>query len=514
MSRPLASIVRNAFAALAIAAAGHACVKKPPAVPAPPLPPPSLAAPSPNLDRLRQALSASTGLPGVRRATWGIVVHSLSRDERLFELNPRALLTPASAAKIVAAATASESVGWEYCYETTVRAAGPIAKGVLQGDLVVTGTGDPTVEGRTGGSLAAWVAAIRAAGVQRITGRIVGDDNRLEEPRPALAWAWDDIDGRTGVLFGALNAAENVMSVTVTPAAKAGERAVTAVERYAKTRPLENRVTTGPAKSETLVWAEQRPGDAFLTLTGNVALNAKPTVVSVAAGNPTSWFAAILRDRLIQGGIDVRGDALDIDDAKPAVARTGQTLYVHRSAPLSTVVQPMLKNSVNLYAEAIMRLNAAGPGVATMFRAQESVQKRLTLWGIPADAYQLVDGSGVSRRSVISAEALGAVLRKMYDPTMRSPFIQALPVAGVDGTLLQRMRKTAAERNVRAKTGTMSNVRSLAGYVTTRDGEHLAFVIMANNFEGTGEEAVTAIDRMAVTLADFRRGLAGTRDTE
>jgi D-alanyl-D-alanine carboxypeptidase/D-alanyl-D-alanine-endopeptidase (penicillin-binding protein 4) len=286
------------------------------------------------------------------------------------------------------------------------------------------------------------------------------------------------------------------------------------VERYAKTRPLENRVTTGPAKSETSVWAEQRPGDAFLTLTGNVSLNAKPTLVTVAAGNPTSWFATILRERLIQSGIVVQGDAVDIDDAKTPVARTGQTLYVHRSAPLSTVVLPMLKNSVNLYAEAIMRLNATGAGVATMFRAQESVQKRLTLWGIPPDAYQLVDGSGVSRRSVMSAEALVGVLRRMYDPAMRSPFIQALPVAGVDGTLLQRMRKTAAERNVRAKTGTMSNVRSLAGYATTRDGEHLAFVIMANNFEGTGEEAVTAIDRMAATLAGFRRGLAGTRDSE
>ena len=511
---PRARFVMFALLGLpAVAVMGNACVKKPPQVPAAPLPPPSLAAPSPNLDRLRQALAASTGLPGVRRATWGIVVQSLSRDERLFELNPRALLTPASVAKLVAAATASEAVGWDYSYETTVRAAGPITKGVLQGDLVVTGSGDPTVEGRSGGSLSTWVAAIRAAGIQRVQGRIVGDDNRLEEPKPALAWAWDDIDGRTGVLFGALNAAENVMSVTVTPATKAGDPATTSVERYAKGRAIESRVTTGPPKSETSVWAEQRPGDAFLTITGNIPVNARPTVLSVAAGNPTSWFASILRDRLIQGGIDVRGDAVDVDDAKPSIARTGTTIYVNRSAPLSTVVQPMLKNSVNLYAEAIMRLNANGPGVATMFRAQESVQKRLTLWGVPPDAYQLVDGSGVSRRSVISAEALAAVLKRMHDPTMRSPFIQALPVAGVDGTLLQRMRKTPAERNVRAKTGTMSNVRSLAGYVTTRDGEQLAFAIIANNFEGTGEEAVVAIDRIAITLAGFRRGPAA-RDTE
>ena len=357
------------------------------------------------------------------------------------------------------------------------------------------------------------VTSLKAAGIRRVQGRVIGDDNRLEEPRPALAWSWDDIGGPTGVLFGALNAAENVMAVTVTPGTKAGDRAVANVEHHAKARPLENRVTTGLAKSETTVWAEQRPGDAFLTLAGSIPTSAKATVVPVAAGNPTLWFANVLRDRLIQGGIQVQGDAVDIDEAKPAPLRTGQTLYVHRSAPLSTFVQPMLKNSVNLYAEAIMRLNAtgAGAGVATMFRAQESVQRRLTLWGIAPDAYQLVDGSGVSRRSVISAEALTAVLRKMAD---RSPFVQALPVAGVDGTLLQRMRKTPAERNLRAKTGTMSNVRSLAGYVTTRDGERLAFAIIANNFEGTGADAIKAIDAMAVNLAGFRRGLASAKDTE
>ena len=506
---------------LSAAALFSGCGKGAPTLPLPPPPAASKAAAStPNLERLRQALTAATALPGVRRATWGIVVHSVDRDERLFELNAQALLTPASAAKIIAAATASEAVGWDYTYETTVRAAGTVANGVLQGDLVVVGTGDPTIEGRTGQSLQTWVTALKAAGIRRVQGRVIGDDNRLEEPRPALAWSWDDIGGPTGVLFGALNAAENLMAVTVTPGIKAGDRAVATVERQAKGRPLETRVITGLAKSETTVWAEQRPGDPFVTIAGSIPASAKPTVLPVAVGNPTLWFANLLRERLIQGGIPVQGDATDIDEAKPAPARSGQTLYVHRSAPLSTIVQPMLKNSVNLYAEAIMRLNAAGAGagtgaaVATMYRAQESVQKRLTQWGVPPDAYQLVDGSGVSRRSVVSAEALTAVLRKMYDPAMRSPFIQALPVAGVDGTLLERMRRTPAERNVRAKTGTMSNVRSLAGYVTTHDGERLAFAIISNNFEGTGQDAIKAIDAIAVSLAGFRRGLPSARDTE
>src|SRR4029077_9126611 len=118
---------------------------------------------------------------------------------------------------------------------------------------------------------------------------------------------------------------------------------------------------------------------------------------------------------------------------------------------------------------------------------------------------QLVDGSGLSRRDVVTAETLVAVLQRMYDPANASPWMTALPVAGVDGSLETRMRGTAAEGNVRAKTGTMSNVRSLAGYATTRDGERLPFVLMVNNFEGTGAQAIAAIDAIAVRLALFSR---------
>jgi D-alanyl-D-alanine carboxypeptidase/D-alanyl-D-alanine-endopeptidase (penicillin-binding protein 4) len=131
------------------------------------------------------------------------------------------------------------------------------------------------------------------------------------------------------------------------------------------------------------------------------------------------------------------------------------------------------------------------------------LRKRLTAWGVPEGSYQLVDGSGLSRRDALSPEALMTVLHRMSDASGASPFLAALPVAGLDGSLAGRMKGTAAEGNVRAKTGTMSNIRSLAGYVTTRSGERLAFVIVINNFEGTGAEANQAIDAITVRLAEF-----------
>jgi len=172
---------------------------------------------------------------------------------------------------------------------------------------------------------------------------------------------------------------------------------------------------------------------------------------------------------------------------------------------LSDIAQPLLKDSINLYGEAVQRLNAAGPPPHTNDQALEGIKQRLLAWGIPADGFQIVDGSGLSRRDVISPQALLAVLLRMYDPAGASPWMRSLPVAGVDGTLAARMKGTPGENNVRAKTGTMSNVRSLAGYVNTRDGEPLVFVAMVNNFEGTGAQANAALDAIAVRLASFSR---------
>ena len=150
------------------------------------------------------------------RASWGIVVNSLDRHDRLVDLNAHTLFVPASVAKLVSVATAAEAVGWDYRFETSLLTTGSVSQGRLFGDLIVVGSGDPSIGGRGGGDLSAFVAAVKAAGFERIEGRIVGDDDALEEPRPQLSWAWDDLGYTTGALFGALNLAENRTVVTVT----------------------------------------------------------------------------------------------------------------------------------------------------------------------------------------------------------------------------------------------------------------------------------------------------------
>jgi len=402
--------------------------------------------------------------------------------------------------------TAAAAVGWDFTFETSVRATAPIVDGTLRGDLLLVGSGDPSIDGRAGQPLSAWIDALRALGLRRVDGRVIGDDDAVEEPRPQLAWAWDDLGYQTGALFGALNLHENRMVVTVSPGDSPDLFATLSVEPSAVSRALRNRAITGPPGSTQMLWPEQRPGEPYLTIAGSIPVGAPSAQLTVSVGNPTSSFAAAFRGALIDGGVEVNGEAYDVDDVAVSPDwKYSESLYTYRSPTLAVIAQPLLKESINLYGEAALRLNAASGALPTNDAALDGLRTRLTAWGIPPEAWQIVDGSGLSRRNAVAPEVFVAVLQRMYDPSGTSPWMTGLPVAGRDGTLAARMKGTPAENNVRAKTGTMSNIRTLAGYVRTRDGEAMAFAIMANSFEGSGTAAIEAIDRIAVGLAGFSR---------
>src|SRR5437870_11706250 len=210
--------------------------------------PPAVVLATPPIDATRQLqndLTAATKMPGVQRATWGIAVQSLARGERLFDLNPQTLMVPASVAKLVSVATAVDAVGWDYRFTTTLRAGGPVDGAVLRGDLIVVGSGDPAIGGRGGDDFSGWIDALKAAGIHRIEGRIVGVDDTFEEPRPGFAWSWDDLGYSTGAIFGALNLAENRLTVTVMPGAVTGAPTSLAYNVDAQDFPITNRSITG-----------------------------------------------------------------------------------------------------------------------------------------------------------------------------------------------------------------------------------------------------------------------------
>jgi serine-type D-Ala-D-Ala carboxypeptidase/endopeptidase (penicillin-binding protein 4) len=272
-----------------------------------------------------------------------------------------------------------------------------------------------------------------------------------------------------------------------------------------------NRAFTGaPGSLETIDYRRSidRP---VLEVTGSIPAGATTERRSVAVVNPTVFFVRSLKDALIAAGIDVSGEAVDLDDIaaelEMAPAAEARVLASTESPALGEIATVLMKVSQNLYAETILKaLGAARGGLGTTAGGQVAVQSVLGAWGLPADAYVLYDGSGLSRYDYVTADTLTAVLEHMYrDPRHRDAFLATFPIAGKDGTLAARFMRTRAEGNARGKTGSISNVRTLSGFVRTRDGEMLAFSILANDF-AIPSATVTYIADLAVEiLANFTR---------
>jgi D-alanyl-D-alanine carboxypeptidase/D-alanyl-D-alanine-endopeptidase (penicillin-binding protein 4) len=440
------------------------------------------------------------------RVTWGIEIRSLATGETLYSLNAGKLLLPGSNMKIVTLAAAAATLGWNYSYRTSLFAAGPITDGVLDGDLVVVGHGDPTIDdwdGAASALFARWAESLKGRGIRVIRGRIVGDDNAFEDDALGPGWAWDDLDRSFAAGVGALQFNQNSAQVTMTPGTLPGEAVGVTLVPFNVPLQIVNALITGPP-GVPASFSSRRRGST-LELRGTVPAGASPLVRTVAVENPTLYFVVALRDALVRNGVQVDGEAVDIDDLPNASAVPLTEVLTHQSAALSAVAGTMMKSSQNLYAETLLKtIGSSTPAAARLGRAAESATLRD--WGLTDSDIVIADGSGLSHYNLVTAHALVALLSRMsLDPALRDAFVATLPVAGVDGSLLLRMRGTAAQGNARAKTGTLANARALSGYVRSANGEPLVFSLIANNLGGAADAVEQAMDAVVVRLAELRR---------
>jgi serine-type D-Ala-D-Ala carboxypeptidase/endopeptidase (penicillin-binding protein 4) len=416
---------------------------------------------------------------------------------------------PGSTMKIATLAAAAEMLGWSFVFETRLVAMGPIESGVLNGDLVVVGSGDPSMVETDGAAktFAEWASTLKAAGVRTITGRVVGDDNSFDDQMLGPGWMWDDLAGRDAVGVSALQYNENIVQATITPGPRTGASAEVALAPAESHLEVHDEIVTAEAGTVPSIVVRRSAGSNRLDLSGSTPLGGDPLIRSVSVDNPTLFFVTALRDALTAAGIDIRGPAVDIDDVTDAPKQAdGHVLLVHHSPPLSTLAIRLMKNSVNLYAETLLKTVGGTNGSPTFEGGRMATSRTLEPWGISPSGIVQVDGSGLSRYNYVTVDTLVAVLMHVYkDERQRAPFVASLPVAGRDGTLALRMKNSAAEGHVLAKSGALANVRSLAGYATTADGEPLVFAIVANNYGTMPEVAIAAIDAIAVKLAEFRR---------
>jgi D-alanyl-D-alanine carboxypeptidase/D-alanyl-D-alanine-endopeptidase (penicillin-binding protein 4) len=455
-------------------------------------------------------LSRLFGAEVMGQGMWGIEVRSMESGAVLYELNSRKLMMPASNMKIVTLATAAETLGWDYRFTTTIETAAPVEAGTLAGDLVVRGGGDPTINKRGGRAAAVfdqWADALTSAGIVRIDGRIIGDDNAFDDATLGGGWAWDYLQYGYAAPIGALEFNESIATLTVRPGARQGDPVFVDLTPGTGLR-LVNRAVTAAAGSPITIDYDRRSDGPVLEVNGSLPMDAAPVERDVAVVNPTAYFARAVKDALVARGIDVTGDAVDADDvldAPPPDAR--RPLAGWQSPPLCEIATVLMKVSQNLYAETLLKaVGAAKGGLGTTEGGRVATRALLASWGVPDSSYVQMDGSGLSRYDYVTPDLIVTILEHLYrSPAHRDAFIATLPIAGRDGTISTRMKNTRAENNATAKTGSIANVRSLSGYVRTRDGEVLAFSILANNFTIPSSTVNWIADLAVETLADFSR---------
>lgn len=466
----------------------------------------------PSLRRASGAASARTVLeaeidaifrnPILARAVVGARIASLDSGRVLYSLNPDTLVMPASNLKILTVAVAAERLGWDYRYETRLEAAGPIdTDGTLHGDLVVIGTGDPSIGSQDAGPAELffeWTDDLRRAGIRRVDGRLVGDDRAFGNETIGAGWAWDYLAAGYAAPAGALNYNENVVVVHIAHGPTAGAPATVSLTPPGHGLTVVNRVVTTAAGAGAVIELSRAPGSTSLVVAGSVPLDAAPLVRTAAVDNPTSYFVDALRLALASRGIVVTDGAWDIDDLTSPVAAGARQLIARReSAPLSSLAGYAMKVSQNFYGETFFRTLGRTPTTpASAEGGRAAVRDTLSAWGVPNDAYVMNDGSGLSRYDYASAAAIVQVLAHVWhDERLRGPFAAALPVAGHDGTLAARMNGSALDRRVQGKTGTISNARALSGYLTRANGEHVAFSIIVNNYTAPNAQVDAVVER-------------------
>jgi D-alanyl-D-alanine carboxypeptidase/D-alanyl-D-alanine-endopeptidase (penicillin-binding protein 4) len=469
--------------------------------------------------RSRQAFVAGIDsmvrTPEFRNAHWGILIVDPARGDTLYSHNAGKLFMPASNQKILTGAVSLARLGADYRYRTAFVATGPVENGVLQGDLMVMGSGDPTVSMSVHDDamlpLLAIADSLATRGVRQIAGTVRSGRDAFPGDIYGFGWAYDDFDYAYSAPVDELMFNESFTRVTVRGTTPGQPPTVTiaptprglAVQLEAVT------VARDTAANARIQYfgAESPPGDSIRNMVRLVGtIQAGDSVrFNVAHRSPSGAYLDALTAALTSRGIAVGRQSLS-DSAVYA-----DTLFLQHSPPLREILPVFEKPSQNQIGEVLLRtLGLEETGSGTALAGRRVIEEQLVAWGADTAGFAVRDGSGLSRHNYVTPETVVRVLDAMRQHPDFRIFYDALPIAGVDGTIRSRMRGTPAEQNVHAKTGTIDKARALSGYVTTADGHLLLFSTIANNHSVPNRyvervQDVIGAQLAASRLSDLRR---------
>ena len=446
-------------------------------------------------------------------AHWGVLVVDPLTADTLYSRNAGKLFMPASNQKLITGSTALAQLGPDYRFVTRLLGTPAVQDGILPGDLVVVGSGDPTLsDSLTGGDplqpLRELADSLASLGMTGVSGRLVRGGDAFPDTTLGYGWSWDDLDYAYSAPVDELMFNEGYSRITLFGGGFPGDSVRVRV-LPARTVPrigAMNVTTISCCTDERprVQWFSDVRGDRpLLTLTGTVR-SLDSVSVNVALRHPAaSWmdaFYEVLTDR----GMSVFG-GVHVDTI---VDTTGLAVLATRvSPPLREILPVFEKPSQNQIGEILLRtLGREITGAGTADSGRAVIERQLLAWGADPAGFAVRDGSGLSRHNYLSPETIIRVLDAMRKHEHFRDFYQSLPIGGVDGTIRNRMRGTPAEGNVRAKTGTIDKARALSGYVTTANGRILLFSMLANNHVVPNRDVERVQDALVAFLAGSTLG--------
>jgi D-alanyl-D-alanine carboxypeptidase/D-alanyl-D-alanine-endopeptidase (penicillin-binding protein 4) len=492
--------------------------------------------PAATLTELQQRLTEQVSQPRFAAGSFGVKIASLDTGKTLFEHEAGKFFSPASNSKLYTIALALDKLGGDYRIQTSLYAAArPDKRGTLRSDLLVYGRGDPTFNARLNGgdifkALAPLVAALTNAGVKRITGDLVGDDSFIHGPPYGSGWAWDDLQYYYGAEISALTINDNTLQIIVKPGASNGAPCRIEFSPATKYLIVSNRtqtVSTGRRSINLYRPIEEN----VIYVSGQMPLGETNFTEDVTLHNPAGLFVSLFKETLTRNGIKVSGQTRTANwldrQAKPLDMSRLVELGFVKSLPLRDLVREVQKPSQNLYTDLILAHvgeqerrspnrretenssqragSEAGAPMTSEDLGIRALREFLVKAGVPRGDVQFEEGSGLSRNNLTTPNATIALLQFMSRHAEADAYLNALPIAGVDGTLRNRMKGTPAAGNVRAKTGTLRWANALSGHVKTAAGERLIFSLMLNRYVAPDPDhsSRAELDKIAVLLAQF-----------
>ena len=478
--------------------------------------------------RFRKRVETALAAPGPDKGFWGLLVTDAATGEVVYARNADNYFSPASDAKLFTTALALASLGPDFRLRTVLGTTGSVSGAgpnqMLAGDLILKGAGDANLSNRkfpydkkverVGAPdkvLDEMADAVASSGIKTISGDVVVDDSLFARERFPSGWTTDDILWSYGAAVSAIAINDNTFTLDVRPGDRDGALAAYSVEPATDFYTVENIARTGVPGSAEKLSVSREPGSHAILLGGTIPARGPPRKLTIAVEEPAEYAAHLLVSLLEARGVHVNGTArahhtFHANDwliSSPHDDAPLTVLAEHLSPTLSDDVRLTNKMSENLHAELLLLLSAhERAGIATRDEAVKFAANFFRTAGIADGDVILHDGSGLSRGDLVTPRAVVQMLTYATRQPWGEVYRSSLPVAGEDGTLSERMKHTAAEGRISAKTGTIDHVNSLSGYATTARGAHLVFSILGDNNSLHAPAADAVLDSIAVAMVE------------